>query len=246
MENAQLIAISSQSVLRRQLDVVANNVANMNTAGFKAQSLRFEEFVMPVAEASSFNGHSDQTVSYVHDAQSVYNMKPGATLDTGDPLNVAINGDGWFTIEAEEGTLYTRNGDFTINDQGELVTQAGNRVLSDGNPIVFGPEDAQIEIAQDGTISTSEGIRGRLRAVRFENPGLLRTAGGNLFDGPDALPTEEVRFIQGALEKSNAEPVAEISKLIDVTRKYESISKVLKQIDELRETAIGRLGRVQA
>ena len=245
MENAQLIAISAQSALRRQLEVVANNVANVNTAGFKAQTLKFEEFVMPVAEASSFNGPSDQTVSYVHDAKSLYNMLPGNTLETGDPLNVAINGDGWFTIETEQGPRYTRNGDFTINVQGELVNQAGQKVLSEGNPIVFGPNDADIEIAQDGTISTSEGIRGQLRAVRFDNPELLRAAGINLFTGPDPVLTEEVRFVQGALEKSNAEPVSEITNLIEVTRKYESISNVLKRIDDLREDAVGRLGRVQ-
>lgn len=246
MENAQLIAASTQSALKRQLSVVANNIANVNTAGFKSQTLRFEEFIMPVAEASHFNGARDQALSYVQDAESLYNLKPGALTQTDAPLDVAINGDGWFTVETEQGPRFTRDGNFTINDQGELVTQTGYKILSNGTPIVLSAEDAEIEIAADGTISSNLGIRGQLQAVTFDEGAPMVASGLNLFNAPDPKPATGVTFVQGAIEKSNTEPVSEITKLIEVTRTYQSISNILKEIDDLREKAIGRLGQFKA
>lgn len=246
MENAQLIAVSTQSALKTQLNVVANNIANMNTNGYKSQTVRFAEYLMPVAEASTFDGNRDQTLSYVLDAESVYNFKPGATVQTDSPLDVAVNGPGWFTIETDKGVRYTRDGNFSLNTQGELITSSGNRVLGDGAPIVFTPQDTEIEIAQNGTITTSQGERGKLTGVVFENLSQLKPDGVNLYSGPDARPSEEVVFLQGLLEQSNTEPVNEMTKLIDVTRTYESVSRMLKKLDDLRETAIGRLGRVEA
>lgn len=246
MENAQLIAVATQSALKTQLNVVANNIANMNTNGYKSQTVRFEEYMMPVAEASLFRGNRDQTLSYVVDAESVYDFKPGATLQTDAPLDVAINGPGWFTVETDKGVRYTRDGNFSLNTQGELITSSGNRVLGDGAPIVFTPQDTEIEFAQNGTITTSQGDRGRLTAVVFDNESQLRPDGINLYNGPDGRPSEEVVFLHGFLEKSNTESVKEITKLIDVTRTYESVSRMLKKLDDLRESAIGRLGRVEA
>lgn len=245
MENAELIAVSTQTALRNQLNVVANNIANMNTNGFKSQNLRFEEFLMPVAEASLFKGTRDKTLSYVHDAESVHDFRPGATIETNAALDVAINGDGWFVVDTDNGERYSRDGNFSINTLGELVNKNGHKILGNGAPIVFGPDDTDIEIAKDGTISTSEGVRGQLTAVRFENTATLKPTGLGTYDAPDAKPATEVTFIQGVLEKSNTEAVTEITTLIDVTRKYESVSRIIKDLDDLREKAIGRLGRIQ-
>lgn len=246
MENAELIAVSTQSALRNQLGVIANNVANVNTTGFRAQTLRFEEFMMPIAEGSLFQGSRDQSISYVHDAESVYDFTPGATVETGAPLDVAINGDGWFTVETPNGPRYTRDGNFSINTNGELVNQSGYRVLSNGAPIVLTPEDTDIQIANDGTISSSQGTRGRLTAVAFDDPSLLKADGLNTFNGPDAKPYPTAYFIQGALEKSNAESIREITNLVEVTRRYESVSRLLKDMEDLRKTAVSRLGRIEA
>lgn len=246
MENAQLIGVATQTALKSQLGIVANNIANMNTNGFKAQNVRFEEYLMPVAEASLFSGNRDQTLSFVHDAESVRDFRPGAHQQTDAPLDVAINGPGWFTVETDQGVRYTRDGSFQLNTDGELITQRGDRVLSDGAPITFSPEDTQIEIAQNGTITSVQGPRGRLTAVVFDNESLLKPIGVNLYDGPDARPSENPVFLQGILEKSNTESVTEITKLIDVTRTYESVSKMIKQLDDLREKAIQRLGRTEA
>ena len=245
MENAQLIAVATQSALKTELAVVANNLANMNTNGFKSQSVRFAEYLMPVAEASTFDGTRDKTLSYVHDAESVYDFSAGATAQTDAPLDVTINGPGWFTVETDRGIRYTRNGSFSLNLQGELVTKNGDRVLGDGSSIAFSPEDTEITIASNGTISTRDGTRGRLTVVQFDDETKLRPDGANLYSGSGAKPGEGVTFVQGALEKSNTEPVSEITKLINVTRNYDAVSRMLKKLDDLRETAIGRLGKIE-
>jgi len=245
MENAQLIGLSRQLVLRRQLDVIANNVANINTTGFKGQQLAFEEYLMPVARANEFRP-GNTALSYVVDYASSYDFSAGPTAPTGNPLDVSISGDSWFAVETPQGERYTRNGSFGINADGELVTQTGHRVLGDGGTITFTNDDADIVIAPDGTISTSEGVRGRLRLVRFENQGDLKPDGDTLFAGENPLPSENASVSQGMLERSNVQGVVELTRLIDVTRSYQSVSKVIQQTDDLYRDAINKLGRVEA
>ncbi|PLX37238.1 MAG: flagellar basal-body rod protein FlgF [Hyphomicrobiales bacterium] len=245
MENAQLIGLSRQLVLRRQMDVLANNVANINTNGFKGQKLGFEEYMMPVARANSFQP-SNTRLSFVHDFGSSYDFAAGATVQTGNPLDVALNGDGWFAIETPQGERYTRNGSLGINANGELVDQAGKRVLGEGGPITFTSSDSDIAIAADGTVSTNNGVRGRIRIVEFADNDVLEAAGDNLFKGDNPQAATAARVVQGSLEKSNVSGVVEITRLIDITRAYESIAKMQKETDDLRQQAISDLGRLEA
>ncbi len=245
MENAQLVGLSRQLVLRRQLDVLANNVANMNTSGFKSQKLGFEDYIMPVAREREFQ-YGNRKVHFVHDFGSSYDFSSGAIVQTGNPLDVAINGDGWLTVETPGGERYTRNGSLGINANGELVTQSGQRVLGDGGPITIDPNAGEIVIGADGTVSANGNVAGRLRLVRFEDERQLTAYGDGLFNGTNALPTENSRFIQGSVEKSNVSGVKEITRLIDVTRAYASLAKMQKENDDLRERAISDLGRLEA
>ncbi|ADZ69966.1 flagellar basal-body rod protein FlgF [Polymorphum gilvum] len=245
MENAQLISLSRQVTLRRQLDVAANNMANMNTSGFKAQRLTFEEYVMPVARASEFKG-GDMKLSYVQDYQTITNFLSGSIILTGNPLDLAVDGDGWLAVQTEDGEAYTRNGALHLDNTGTLVTAEGRPVLTDGGPIQFTREDGKIDISDDGTISTELGLRGRLRLVTFDQPQNARAIGNNLLLYDDPQPVTRVKVIQGGLENSNVQGVVEVTQIIDITRKYETVSKLLNQSDELLRQAIERLGTIKA
>lgn len=246
MENAQLIGLSRQVVLRRQLDVVANNLANLNTTGYKRDRMLFEEYVMPVARMNEFQ-FQDKRLSFVQDRATFQEFAPGSIIQTGNPLDVAIGNEGFFVVESDEGgELFTRAGSFVTNDLGELVTSEGRRVLGEGGPITFTPNDTDITIAGDGTISTSEGLRGRLRVVQFEDQDELKKVTSALFSGENPVDSENPRIIQGSIEQSNVKAVTEITKMIEVTRAYQSVARMQERASELRQDAIDKLGRVDA
>lgn len=247
MENASLVGLSRQVALRRELDVISNNVANMNTTGFKSEQIVFNEFVSPNARADTFP-QGDRKLSFVQDRATWHDFSGGAVQTTGAETDVAIDGEGFFVVEGPDGPRYTRNGAFQINASGELVTNEGRRVLSNAGPIQFAPTETNLSIGKDGTIATSEGQRGRLRVVRFDSLQTLEKDGSSTFR-TTATPTDaatSTRLIQGAVEKSNVKPVLEMSRLIEVSRAYTSISSLLDKQDEVRRSAIERLADVPA
>jgi len=242
MENALLIGLSRQVALGRELDVIANNMANVTTNGFKARSSRFAEYLMPVASAETFP-RPDRRLSYVIDAGTPLDITSGPIERTGNPLDVAIKGTGFFVVQTQAGERYTRNGAFELNPQGQLVTTDGHVVLGDNGPITFTPQESGFNIAPDGTVTSSQGQRGRLRLVRFDNPQVLRNEGQSLFSSPaPAQPAGNTsRLESGALERSNVKPVAEMSRLIEVNRSYAGVAQMVTRMDELRRSAIARL-----
>ena len=200
---------------------------------------------MPVARANEFRP-GNTTLSFVNDYMSAYDFSAGPTVQTGNPLDVAINGDGWLTVQTPEGERYTRNGSLGISQTGELVTQAGHPVLGTGGPITFTKDDKDIVIASDGTITTSEGTRGQLRLVSFADQDTLTPAGDTLFEGANPQPNDGARVVQGMIERSNVQGVVEMTRLIAVSRSYQSVSKMIEKTDELHRKAISELGRIEA
>src|SRR5580698_2436604 len=186
MENTLLIGLSRQTVLERQLDVVANNIANVNTAGFKADNSLFEEYLTSGAHEDNFVG-GDRRVSYVQDRGTFRDFAQGSAEQTKNPLDLAIDGSGFLVVQTPGGERYTRDGGLQLNNQGQLVTVAGNPVLGTGGPIVFQPTDHDINITPDGTITVVEGngrtdsIRGKLRVVNFPEAQKLLKEGFNLY-----------------------------------------------------------------
>ena len=246
IENAQLIGLSRQMALQRQMDVVANNLANINSTGFKAEAILFEEYVMPVASDRSFPSGSQQ-LSYVQDWATMHDLAAGSMTQTGNPLDVALAGEGFLAVQEPEGTRYTRNGAMEINSDGVLVTQNGFPVLSDGgNPIVFGAGETDIAITAEGEITSSAGNKGSLAVVEFENPQELTRTGDTMFAGGTPLAVSTTRVVQGALERSNVSGVGEMTEMIRVTRAYSSLADLMNKQDELRRSAIQRLGDTQA
>ncbi|MGB3338608.1 MAG: flagellar basal-body rod protein FlgF [Devosia sp.] len=241
MENAQLISLSRQIALQRQMDVVANNVANINTTGFKAENILFEEYVMPVARDQDFP-RLDQPLSYVQDWATIHDLSGGSMVQTGNEYDVGLNGDGFFAVQTPAGERWTRSGAFQLNSAGALVDLNGNPVLGEGGPIQFGPEENGILIAADGSVSSSAGPKGKLRIVEFENAQELTREGNNLFAGGTPVAATNTRAMQGFIERSNVSGVAEMAEMIRVTRAYESAASLAQKQDELRRSAIQRLG----
>jgi flagellar basal-body rod protein FlgF len=246
MSNALLVGLSRQVALARELDVIANNVANVSTNGFKARNAHFREFVMPGASADGLP-RGNRQVSFVAEAGVPLDLAPGAIERTGNPLDAAISGDAFFAVQTPAGERYTRNGAFQVGPGGQLLTSDGHAVLGDNGPIVFGPEDSDPSIAPDGTVQSAQGLRGRIRLVRFADPATLRNEGANLFAAaapPQAATTSRIEA--GAIERSNVKPILEMARLMDVSRAYTTLSGALNRLDELRRGTIQRLADAAA
>jgi flagellar basal-body rod protein FlgF len=255
MQNALLVGLSRQVALSRELDVIANNIANVNTSGFKSDGSVFEEFIGPTARSNGITV-GDSRVSFVRDRGTWLDLSQGAIDRTGSPLDVAIGGSGFFAVQTPAGERYTRNGAFQINANGELVTSAGYQVLGDGGPIKFQPKDHSVAVSADGTISVQDGDnnktdsqRGKLRVVGFDKPEQLQKDGTSTFTAPDGVTAQAdttSRFMQGSLEKSNVRAVVEMTRMIEVTRSYTQMANILSQQADLQRTAIDKLAEVPA
>jgi len=244
MENALLVGLSQQTALRRQMDVIANNLANMSTAGFKSEMPVFEDFVMPLASAEGFAGEAAD-IHYVHDRSLFRDYADGPLEQTGNVLDMSISGEGWFVLEGPDGELFTRNGHFSINDEGLVVTSEGLPVLTAEGPITIKPGDTEITVSKDGTITTSLGAKGKLQVVEFEDERALKklAAGAYSAEDLDFEPAADYRINQGALEGSNVNSIKEITSMIAVTRAYTSAAQVLDTTNTLRRSAIEKLGQ---
>ncbi|HEV3500120.1 MAG TPA: flagellar basal-body rod protein FlgF [Bradyrhizobium sp.] len=254
MENALLVGLSRQMVLERQMDVVANNVANVNTNGYKADKSLFAEYLKSGAHEDNFVGQ-DRRVSFVLDGGIFKDFSQGPTEQTKNPLDVAIDGGGFLAVQTPAGERYTRDGALQINNQGQLVTAGGNPVLGNSGPIVFQPTDHDVSIAADGTVTVLEGInridsvRGKLRLVSFAQAQALLKDGSNLYSagaGTAAQPDIASKVRQGFVEKSNVNSVTEMSRMIEVTRTYTQIATLLQQQSDLHKSAIQQLADVPA
>jgi flagellar basal-body rod protein FlgF/flagellar basal-body rod protein FlgG len=255
MENTLLIGLSRQTALRRALDVTANNIANMNTTGFKADGVVFEEY-LGSARGNTFGG-VNRPVSFVNDRATWHDMRGGPVDQTGNPLDLAISGDGFLVVQTPGGERYTRNGALQVNARGELVTSEGFQVLGDAGPIILQPQDRGISIAADGTISVrdgttnaaTDGTRGKVRLVEFAQRARLQKDGASTFAAPAGMqpqPATQSRIVQGALEKSNVQSVVEISRMIEITRTYTTIAQMTQSQSDMRRGAIERLAEVPA
>ncbi|MHC8509160.1 MAG: flagellar basal-body rod protein FlgF [Rhodospirillales bacterium] len=238
MENTAFIALSRQTALRRQMGMVANNMANMNTTGFKAERMMFVEHLVRSKGGQKYWGDKQ---AYVRDVASRRDLSEGPIKQTGNPLDLAIAGDGYFVVRTELGDRYTRNGRFQLDQTGQLVTQAGLPVLTDaGVPIFFPPEEADITVARDGVISTQNGVVGRLALARFEDPqNLEQNAGGLYATDDEALPAgDDAGVMQYSLEQSNVQGIVEMTRMMEVHRSYDSVRRFIEREDDRHKKLI--------
>ena len=221
MENSLTIALARQSVLARQMDVIATNLANLETAGFKAENMIFSEHLERTTDG--------EILSLVHDVGFVRDLSEGPMVGTQSPLDLAVHGEGYFTIKTPDGERYTRHGVFQLDGSGQIVTTEGNPVLnSGGSPITVPLGTASITITRDGTISADAQEIGQIKLVSFENPQALSKVGSGLYEAVGQSPTADAdsEVLQGMIENSNVKGVVEMTRMIDTVRSYQAAAKL--------------------
>lgn len=242
MDNSLLISLSHQLAAYRSMDAIANNIANASTPAYQREEPTFQEYLVQVPPAQGQVG--TQTLSFVQDTGVVRDLSEGDLNTTNAPYDMAIHGKGYFVVQTAAGERYTRNGHFGLNDAGQIVTSNGDAVQGDGGPITITPDDGDIHIAQDGTISGKNGQIGRIRIVDFANPRLLTKEGSSLYAANGQSPADATGFTlqTGMLETSNVKPVLEISHMIEVMRAYQATASLTQSQEDLLRNAIDKLG----
>jgi flagellar basal-body rod protein FlgF len=244
MDNALYVGLSRQLTLRRELDVVANNIANIDTTGFKLEELMVR--TEPAAPARTAGG--PKPIKFVLDDGVKRDFTQGALNKTNSPLDIAIEGQGFFKVSTAGGERYTRDGHFTMSPEGKLITATGAAVLDDGgSEILIDPLQGPLTVGRDGTLSQGPLRVGKIGVVNVDDRASLRKDSNNLYRNvSNVTPAQapDVIVHQGMLEASNVQPIVQITKLIEVNRAYESVSKMMDNNSELTRTAVERLGRV--
>ena len=239
METPTYIALSRQLGLRRNMDIIANNMANMNTPAYKAERLIFIEHLQKPT--------SNENQSFAQDIGTMRDTSEGPLVKTDNPFDLAVSGDGYFTIETPLGDRYTRHGRFQLDAENRLVTGQGNPVLdSGGSPINIPASGGRVEISGDGTLSTDAGPIAKLGLVKFEDEQQLRRSANNLYIAPDDQEPQEVekpKIAQGMLEESNVQAISELSEMIKVHRSHQSLGRAIQQEHERQMKAISRISR---
>jgi len=241
LENTAYVGLSHEMALRRQLDVVANNLANMNTTGYKAERVLFGDYLMQA-------GAGDK-VAFVLDKGTARNLEDGRLASTDNPLDLAIEGRGYFVVDAPQGQRYTRSGHFRLGPQGQLVTGDGLAVLDkSGKPITLTAEDVDFRVNGDGSIVSKRGPIATLDLVSFQNEQSLLKEGSNLYAAPDGVTAQpadkRVQVRQGMIENSNVVPIIELSNMLELQKTYEATRDFLDKDNDLRRRSIQSLAKV--
>lgn len=229
MDNTNYIALSRQMALWKQMDIVSNNMANMNTSGFKQDSAVFTSFLVQTPDAA---GIGREPIYFTEDYGSYKDFSEGTVVNTGNTFDLALRGDAFFSVQTDNGEKYTKKGQFSLDSDGKLVTNDGAVVLSENNePFFFAPGEKEITISENGDVITENGPVGKLKLVSFaDNQKLLKVA-GTMFENPSdnqmTVGNNDAVVVQGAVEKSNVEPVTEMTKLINLQRSYEFVQQMI-------------------
>jgi flagellar basal-body rod protein FlgF len=233
IQRPQAVMLSMQEAQWMRLNTAANNLANASTYGFKSHILKTEEI-----KGRSRDG---KMVSFVKAETIVRDMSTGGIHRTGNPLEVALIGPGYFMVKTPGGTRYTRNGQFTTNVEGQLVMASTQYpVLGESGSEISLPVGLKgLSIGEDGTISTNGQVLGRLGLVAFDNEQDLKNEGGNLYvTSQDAKPTRRANVIQGALEESNVSPMQESINLVEILRAFENAQKIIDEFEQLQRKTL--------
>lgn len=237
------VALSRQMTLRREMDIIANNIANSDTTGFKVESamVRVDES----DKAKMVDG--PKSLKFVIDDGVIRDFSQGALSQTGGAFDLAIEGQGFFKVQTAAGERFTRDGRFTLGADGRLTTQAGAPVLGESGEIVVDPEQGAVTVSADGVVSQNGEQIGKIGVFAFEDLSSLSKDGDNLLRNTSNLQPQvstAARVRQGMLEGSNVNSIAQITRMIEVSRAYESMARTIEGSSELSRRSVERLGRV--
>lgn len=241
------LAAAGALVQQMRLEMLANNVANINTAGYKGEKsvFRVPEQARSAEELPSVEGL--QSLSpYAPPFSTMVDFGQGAIRQTGNSLDMALNGEGFFNVKTPDGIQYTRQGSFTLNTDGVLVTQDGHPVLGEGGEITI--EGANLKIDATGGVYVDGDEVGRLQVTAFANTDRLEKTGNGRFVSKDQAMAgsrpENTTVRQGHLESANVNPVQAMTEMIETSRAFEAYQKVIQSADEATEKSINNVGKV--
>jgi flagellar basal-body rod protein FlgF len=243
MDTPGYIILSRLGAQLRATQVVANNLANADTPGFRAERPIFAAHLQRQAGIASAPGETP--VAYSVDRATWRDTAAGPHNTTGNPLDVAIQGEGFFAVETPQGERFTRAGRFTLHPEGRITDLDGNAVLdARGTPIAVSPNDTRLQVLGDGTIRSENGVLGKLRIVRFADPQQMRPEGDRLYaSDAEALPVERPAVVQGAVEGSNVRPVLEIARMTSELREFQFATQFAEREGERLSSAVERILR---
>jgi flagellar basal-body rod protein FlgF len=237
MQSNIYVALSAQMALQRRLDTLANNVANTNTVGFRGEEMSFEELVTP--------GGNDP-VSFVSKGENHLSTKTGEITQTGNALDVAVRGDAWLAIQTPNGVAYTRDGRMQMTSEGMLTTLTGHPFLDAGGvPVQLNPNDPPPTINKAGTIEQAGNNLGAFGLYRMPRGAkLTRAEGASVVS--DIPPTPEIDFlnngvVQGYIEKSNVNPILEMTHLITIQRNFQAVSTMMSDTESSLQDSLKTL-----
>lgn len=234
METGGYVTLTRQSGLMREMQVVANNIANLSTAGFRREGVLFSEYLQPSGDGPS--------VSMAQASARVVDLAQGGMSRTGGTFDFAIQGDGFFLLDTPQGQRLTRSGAFTPSAERILVNPDGHALLDEGGSPVAVPS-GQVALAADGTLSANGQPFAKIGLWTPVDPLSLQHEGGTLFKGGAVEPYQGATLLQGTLEDSNVDPVTEVARMIEVQRAYELGQGFLDREDERMRGVIQTLGR---
>lgn len=240
MESSLYVGLSRQIVLNNAMTMVANNVANVNTAGYRAQNPMFQEYI-------SNERYDKNDLSMVYDMGQYDTTSPGTMQLTGNTYDVALNGPGFMSVQTPSGEMqYTRAGNFTVNNNSELVTSSGYKVTGPGGDAIAIPAGSkEVKITEQGEVTADGNTVGRIGVFEFDNLQELKPAGNNLYSAPNpGRPATETKMIQGSLEGSNVNAIQETTRMIEILRTYQSTMRMLQNEQERQTTAITALAKI--
>lgn len=236
MDAAGYTTLNRQAGLMREMQAVANNIANMSTTGFRREGVVFSEYVSRMGD--------DPSLSMAYATGRNIDLSQAGLTQTGGSFDFAIQGEGFFLIETPDGQRLTRAGSFTPSAEGELVNPDGYRLLDAGGAPIFVPPDAGVVgMSADGTISAGGQPLAQVGLWQPSDPTTLEHQGGTLFAAAAVEPVEGGQILQGYVEDSNVNPVSEISRMIEVQRAYELGQTFLDREDARVRGVIETLGR---
>ncbi len=246
MENPTYIALSKLEAQQRTMDVIAGNIANANTVGYKAERVLFSDFLVKQKDANVAPG--GKTLSFAQDRATYRDHSAGTLTQTGNPLDLALGSNGFFSVQTANGVRLTRSGRFGLLADGTVADSSGNALLdTDGSPIQLPAGDSHIQVAADGTISAETGRIAQVGVVDVGDTNQLFPEGGKLFRSNIApQPAIKPHVVQGSLEESNVQPITELTQMMQTEREFQFVSQFVSSEADRQQSAIDKIVQQQS
>nr|WP_294528556.1 flagellar hook-basal body complex protein [uncultured Rhodopila sp.] len=241
MDITTSLAASRLIAQQRAMDITANNLANANTPGYRTERVQFSDWIDPQPSAAKVPGSG--TVTYTQDRATWRESQPGTITHTANTFDLALTGQGYFTVSTPAGPRLTRDGRFGLMPGGTLADSSGNSVLDTaGKPIRIAATDTQISIAGDGSISSENGPIARIGVVQPSDEMKMRAEGATRFiSGATTSPVASPGIVQGSVEQSNVQPVMEVTRMMNDVRQFQFVTQMVQAESDRQQNTIDKL-----